>query len=89
MCGVAATIDRSCYACVMAFQLFVNGQERAFEELSEPVTLQRLIDELHLKSDRIAVERNGSIVERRRWAETQLTTGDRLEVVHFVGGGIG
>jgi sulfur carrier protein len=40
-----------------------------------------------MKSDRVAVELNRDIVPRDRWAETTLNDGDRLEVVHFVGGG--
>jgi thiamine biosynthesis protein ThiS len=42
-----------------------------------------------MKSDRVAVELNLDIVPRDRWADTQLNEGDRLEIVHFVGGGIG
>ena len=40
-----------------------------------------------MKADRVAVELNRDIVPRDRWAETTLNEGDRLEVVHFVGGG--
>jgi thiamine biosynthesis protein ThiS len=40
-----------------------------------------------MKPDRVAVELNRDIVPRERWPETQLKDGDRLEVVHFVGGG--
>ena len=42
---------------------------------------------LGLKSDRIAVELNGEIVPRSTWNETGISTGDRIEIVHFVGGG--
>ena len=42
-----------------------------------------------MKADRVAVELNRDIVPRDRWGETQLSDGDRLEVVHFVGGGLG
>ena len=40
-----------------------------------------------MKADRVAVELNRDIVPRDRWAETELNEGDRLEIVHFVGGG--
>ena len=40
-----------------------------------------------LQLDRIAVERNGDIVPRSVWREVHLAEGDRLEIVHFVGGG--
>lgn len=41
-----------------------------------------------MKADRVAVELNRDIVPRDRWPETRLNEGDRLEVVHFVGGGM-
>jgi len=71
----------------MPLSILLNGQQRTFETLAPPVTLAHLIAELQLKGDRIAVEHNGEIVQRTQWAETMLTAGDRLEVVHFVGGG--
>jgi len=71
----------------MSLTLVLNGQDREFAKLTPPVSLADLIAELALKGDRIAVEHNGAIVERSRWVQTALTTGDRLEVVHFVGGG--
>jgi hypothetical protein len=40
-----------------------------------------------LKSDRVAVELNRQIVPRDQWDKTSLSEGDRLEIVHFVGGG--
>ena len=71
----------------MSLMLVLNGQSRVFETLSQPASLEQVIVELKLKSDRIAVEHNGEIVPRSRWSETSLNGGDRLEVVHFVGGG--
>jgi len=71
----------------MSFSIILNGQPRAFETLAAPVTLAHVIAELQLKGDRIAVEHNGEIVQRTQWPFTTLATGDRLEVVHFVGGG--
>ncbi|MFZ0734906.1 MAG: sulfur carrier protein ThiS [Candidatus Sulfotelmatobacter sp.] len=67
-------------------KLHINGDERAFD-LPSPATLAALIDSLGMKSDRVAVELNRDIVPRDRWPETTLNEGDRLEVVHFVGGG--
>jgi sulfur carrier protein len=71
----------------MSLDIFLNGQQRTFETLAAPVPLTQLIAELHLKGDRIAVELNGEIVQRAQWAAVTLSAGDRLEVVHFVGGG--
>jgi sulfur carrier protein len=73
----------------MPLTLILNGQSRSFSALSEPVSVERLVAELGLKGDRVAVEYNGEIVPRTSWTETLLSEGDRLEVVHFVGGGSG
>lgn len=51
------------------------------------LSLGQFIDQLGLKADRIAVELNRSIAQRKSWNETTLRSGDRLEIVHFVGGG--
>jgi sulfur carrier protein len=72
----------------MSLTLILNGQSRAFDTLPQPASLEQLIGELGLKGDRVAVEHNGEIVPRTVWAETTLNAGDRLEVVHFVGGGV-
>ena len=49
--------------------------------------LLALLEERGLRSDRVAVERNGAIVPRAEFAATVLEAGDRLEIVRFVGGG--
>jgi thiamine biosynthesis protein ThiS len=69
-----------------SMKLQINGEDRTFDS-SAPFTLAALVDSLGMKSDRVAVELNRDIVPRDRWPETQLKDGDRLEVVHFVGGG--
>jgi sulfur carrier protein len=71
----------------MPLTVAINGQTRTFANLTEPATLAQLIFELDLKGDRIAVEHNGQIAARSTWQETPLASGDRLEIVHFVGGG--
>jgi thiamine biosynthesis protein ThiS len=63
----------------------LNGEAR---EVPEGLTLAALIDWLKLSPDRVAVERNLEIVPRSRWNETAIQAGDRLEVVHLVGGGL-
>jgi sulfur carrier protein len=67
--------------------LHINGDERTFPDSPAPFTLAALIESLGMKSDRVAVELNRDIVPRDRWAQTLLKDGDRLEIVHFVGGG--
>jgi sulfur carrier protein len=68
-------------------QFVINGQQRTFAQLAGPAQLQDLIEVLDLKGDRVAVELNGNIVPRAEWAAASLADGDRLEIVHFVGGG--
>lgn len=70
-------------------KLHINGEERDFGNVSKAFTLAALVELLGMKADRVAVELNRDIVPRERWAETHLNEGDRLEMVHFVGGGIG
>ncbi len=55
--------------------------------MPEGLTLAVLLDWLKLPADRVAVERNLEIVPRDHWPATPIHVGDRLEVVHFVGGG--
>jgi thiamine biosynthesis protein ThiS len=62
----------------------VNGEPR---ECPGGASLAQFIEHLQLKGDRVAVELNQRIATRNRWAETLLHEGDRLEIVHFVGGG--
>jgi thiamine biosynthesis protein ThiS len=68
-------------------KLQLNGDERTFGDTPTPFTLAALVEILGMKAVRVAVELNREIVPRDRWAETHLHDGDRLEIVHFVGGG--
>ncbi|HYM08943.1 MAG TPA: sulfur carrier protein ThiS [Terriglobales bacterium] len=65
-------------------KITINGQEQS----SDPITLAQLIEQLGMKQDRVAVELNRNIIRREKWPETNLAEGDRLEIVHFVGGGL-
>jgi len=62
----------------------INGEEK---ELPGNFKLSELVEHLGLKADRLAVELNRDVIPRTQWGETQLHEGDRLEIVHFVGGG--
>jgi thiamine biosynthesis protein ThiS len=66
-------------------KLQINGEARDF---IGPLSLISLIEQLGMKQDRVAIELNRNIVPRELWAETPLGEGDRLEIVHFVGGGL-
>jgi sulfur carrier protein len=68
-------------------KLHINGEERDFSGASKTFTLTALIESLGMKADRVAIELNREIAPRDRWAATELRDGDRLEIVHFVGGG--
>ena len=63
--------------------LQINGDKREFSG----VNLADLVEQLGMKGDRVAIELNLEIVPRDRWESTPLHDGDRLEIVHFVGGG--
>ena len=73
----------------VSLQLIVNGCPREFRGLEDGAPLTQLVEAMALQPDRVAIERNGKIVSRRSWAEVSLAGGDKLEIVHFVGGGIG
>jgi thiamine biosynthesis protein ThiS len=62
----------------------LNGESRS---VPDGLALEALIEWLKLPQDRVAVEHNLEIVPRGRWRDVTVRAGDRLEVVHFVGGG--
>lgn len=64
--------------------LTVNGEPRRIES---GATVARLIETFGLDPRKLAVELNLEIVPRSAYAATALAEGDRLEIVHFVGGG--
>ena len=61
----------------------INGETK----ICSAETLGALVARLGMKPDRVAIELNREIVPRDQWPETPLHDGDRLEIVHFVGGG--
>jgi thiamine biosynthesis protein ThiS len=62
----------------------VNGEPR---EVPDGASVAELMALLGLAAPRVAVELNLEIVPRSAWGATRLAAGDRLEVVHFIGGG--
>ena len=62
----------------------MNGESR---EVRDRSTLDDLVRELSLTPARIAIELNHQVVRRDKWAQTTLAEADRIEIVHFVGGG--
>lgn len=62
----------------------VNGEPR---QVPQGASVAELLASIGLAAPKVAVERNLEIVPRSAWASTRLDAGDRLEVVHFIGGG--
>jgi thiamine biosynthesis protein ThiS len=65
-------------------KVFVNDEEK---DLKSAISLAALITELELPVARIAIELNREVVRRSDWERTMLKDDDRIEIVHFVGGG--
>jgi thiamine biosynthesis protein ThiS len=65
-------------------EITVNGEARS---VAPGTTVGGLLDELGMPRERVAVELNRRVVRKAEWAAAELASGDRLEIVHFVGGG--
>jgi sulfur carrier protein len=68
----------------LAMRIFYNGEDRVVDDA---LTVQQLLEQQGIAGRRVAVEVNGEIVPRSRYAEHRLGEGDRVEVVFAVGGG--
>ncbi|HZI46407.1 MAG TPA: sulfur carrier protein ThiS [Pyrinomonadaceae bacterium] len=68
-------------------QVQINGEPREFSDRT--LLLNELVERLSLAPQRIAVEVNRQIVRRADWEQTEVNDGDRVEIIHFVGGGHG
>ena len=68
----------------MSLSLVLNGESRVMEAVR---TVADLVAALGLDARTVAVERNLEIVPRSLYDRTELADGDRLEIVHFIGGG--
>lgn len=62
----------------------INGEAR---DLPDELTLDKLLQFLEVAENRVAIEHNRELVKRDRWTQVRVAAGDRLEIVHFVGGG--
>ena len=64
--------------------IFINGETK---EVPEEVNLHRLLELFSLPSQRVAIELNREVVRKKDWENIVVKDADRIEVVHFVGGG--
>jgi thiazole synthase len=70
----------------MTIEISLNGETR---QIPAPLNIAQLLEHFDLPKDRVAVERNRTIVPKPQWESVAVGQGDQLEVVHFVGGGSG
>ena len=66
-------------------RLTINGEDRSFDR---PLTVEKLLGEIGVDARKVAVERNLEIVPKSQYRRVSLGDGDRLEIVHFIGGGV-
>lgn len=65
-------------------EILINGEKKA---LTTAMNLTDLLKYFNLPSERVAVELNQEVVRKKDWAEIKVSDGDKIEVIHFVGGG--
>ena len=65
-------------------KITVNGKQM---QIIPKFTLKRLITKLKMPLNKIAIELNKKIVDKKRISKIQLKKGDKIEIVHFIGGG--
>lgn len=64
--------------------VWINGEQFSLSGID---TIFDLLDSRELLSKRLAVDLNGAIVSKVSWQSTRLSSGDRVEIVHAIGGG--
>jgi thiamine biosynthesis protein ThiS len=67
-----------------AIKIQLNGETR---EVPGEIDLDRLLELFSLPRQRVAIELNNNVIRRADWPTTPLADNDKIEVVHFVGGG--
>lgn len=65
-------------------QIFINGETK---EISGEINVSGLLEHFSLPSERIAIELNREVVRKKDWGNIKVSDGDKLEIIHFVGGG--
>jgi thiamine biosynthesis protein ThiS len=75
---------RFIYHLLKVMEITINGEKKT---LSEERNLAELLVHFGLPSERVAVELNREVVRKKDWQAIKVSDGDKLEVIHFVGGG--
>ena len=65
-------------------KIFINGETK---EISKQVNLLELLKNFSLPSERVAIELNREVVRKKDWENILVNDADKIEIVHFVGGG--
>ncbi|HEY0050396.1 MAG TPA: sulfur carrier protein ThiS [Pyrinomonadaceae bacterium] len=65
-------------------KVFINGETR---DIESNLNLRELLRRFDLPSERIAVELNRRVVRKKDWENIEIKDADKIEIVHFVGGG--
>ena len=71
----------------MALNLSINGELRAVPDTANPALLETVLAALAVRKELVAIAVNDTIVPRGEWKQTLVSAGDKIEIVHFVGGG--
>jgi thiamine biosynthesis protein ThiS len=65
-------------------QVTINGEKR---ELAANLSISEMLKNLELPSERVAIELNKQVVRKKDWENIKVNDADKIEVIHFVGGG--
>jgi thiamine biosynthesis protein ThiS len=65
-------------------QVTINGETK---EITDELNLDELLKHFSLPAERVAIELNKEVVRKKDWEIVKIAEGDKLEVIHFVGGG--
>lgn len=65
-------------------KILLNGESK---ELTEEINLIKLLQHFSLPTERVAIELNQEVVRKKDWKNIEIKDADKIEIVHFVGGG--
>ena len=65
-------------------QVLINGETRKIEN---ELNLRELLEKLELPTERIAIELNKDVIRKKDWETIKISESDKIEIIHFVGGG--